>query len=194
MSARSMARVAMMAAVTAALAQVAIPLPGNPVPVTLQVLGVLLAGLLLPPGEALRSQAVYVALGAVGLPVFAGGTGGLQVVAGPTGGYLWGFLLGAPVTAWLRHRSAGPTRAGLAFGRDLLATAAGVACVYAAGVAQLAVQTGLPLGRAVVMGAVPFIPWDLVKAAVAVAVAAPLRRALQWVGAPAEGRLTAAGR
>lgn len=191
-SAQAMARAAMMAAVTAVLAQVTVPLPGNPVPVTLQVLGVLLAGLLLPPLQALESQAVYVALGAVGLPVFAGARAGFHVLVGPTGGYLWGFILGAYVTARLRSPAA-PTSGHPAAGsaqahpwpfvvRDLAAAVAGVACVYAAGVLQLGAVANLPPGRALMVGALPFVPWDLAKAAVAAAVAAPLRRALRRSG------------
>ena len=203
-SARGMARTAMMAAVTAALAQIAIPLPGNPVPVTLQVLGVLLAGLLLPPAQALASQAIYVALGAVGLPVFAGGRGGFHVLIGPTGGYLWGFILGAYLAARLSSSAAAakgmpsrggpaaggpadgrPSGLGWAFVRDLAAAAAGVVCIYAVGVLQLGAVANLPPGRAVMVGAVPFVPWDLAKAAVAAAVAAPLRRALGYPSSPA---------
>ena len=185
--AQAMARAAMMAAVTAVLAQVTVPLPGNPVPVTLQVLGVLLAGLLLPPLQALESQAVYVALGAVGLPVFAGARAGFHVLVGPTGGYLWGFILGAYVTARLRSPAAGtsghPAAGGAQahpwpFVRDLAAAVAGVVCVYAVGVLQLGAVANLPPGRALMVGAVPFVPWDLAKAAVAAALAAPLRRAL----------------
>lgn len=235
-SVRTIARTAMMAAVTAVLAQVAIPLPGNPVPVTLQVLGVLLAGLVLPPAQALQSVAIYVALGAVGLPVFAAGRAGLHVLVGPTGGYLWGFIVGAYVTARLRGggpatgqpaaaaagegtsatAGAGPgsgRRTGVAtataaaarvgtgagagmqaaaargdgfgaqagrgsFVRDLAACAVGLACIYVLGVLQLAAVANLPVQRALMLGMVPFVVWDLIKAAVAAVVAVPLRRAL----------------
>jgi biotin transport system substrate-specific component len=81
-----MTRVALMAAVTAVAAQVTIPLPFSPVPFTLQVPAVVLTGLLLGPRYGALAQAVYVLVGAVGMPVFAGFKGGLGVVFGPTGG------------------------------------------------------------------------------------------------------------
>ena len=173
-----MAQAAVMAAVTAVLAQVAIPLPGTPVPVTLQVLGVLLTGLVLPPRQALVSMAVYVALGAVGLPVFAGGRGGWQSLVGPTGGYLWGFILAAGLVAALR----GP--GGI---RDWLAALAGVACIYLLGAVQLQAVTGWSWERVLVAGVLPFVPWDAVKGIIAAAAAPRLRRALGQAAAGAAG-------
>lgn len=80
-------------------AQIAIPV--NPVPFTLQTMIVLLAGALLGPKNGAYSQIVYLAAGAVGLPVFAGGTLGIAVLFGPTGGYLLAFPLGAYLTGYL---------------------------------------------------------------------------------------------
>ena len=90
-----MTRVALMAAVTAVAAQIAVPIP--PVPFTLQVLAVILSGLLLGPRYGALAQAIYVLVGAVGVPVFAEFSGGLGVILGPTGGYLVSYPIAAAV-------------------------------------------------------------------------------------------------
>lgn len=174
----TLTRAAAAAALTAVLAQVAVPLPFTPVPVTLQVLGVLLAAVVLPPPAAALSQAIYLALGAAGVPVFAGFSGGAGRLAGPTGGYLWGFALAAPAASFL-YRALGRPRGRLSpTAAAASACALGVALIYAAGVAQLALVLGVGWRRALLLGAVPFLPVDLGKAALA-AVAGPyVERAL----------------
>src|ERR687889_115461 len=97
-----------MAAVTAVTAQITIPLPFSPVPFTLQVLAVILSGLLLGPRYGALSQAIYVLIGAIGVPVFAGFSGGLGIVLGPTGGYLLSYPAAAAV-AGLSTRAATST-------------------------------------------------------------------------------------
>src|SRR5215207_3565682 len=96
-----MTRTALMAAVTAVAAQIAIPL--EPVPFTLQVLAVILSGLLLGPRYGALAQAIYVLVGAVGVPVFAQFSGGLGVVLGPTGGYLVSYPIAASVAGLAAH-------------------------------------------------------------------------------------------
>ncbi len=88
-----MTRVALMAAVTAVAAQIAVPIP--PVPFTLQVLAVILSGLLLGPRYGALAQAIYVLVGAVGVPVFAEFSGCMGVVLGPSGGYLVSYPIAA---------------------------------------------------------------------------------------------------
>src|SRR5829696_7645933 len=94
-----------MAAVTAAAAQITIPL--SPVPFTLQVLAVILSGLLLGVRHGALAQAVYVLVGAIGVPVFAGFKGGLGILLGPTGGYLISYPIAAAV-AGLAARAVAP--------------------------------------------------------------------------------------
>lgn len=170
-------RAAAAAALTAVLAQLALPLPFTPVPVTLQVLGMLASAMVLPPAAAALSQVVYVALGAVGLPVFAGASGGWRVLVGPTGGYLLGFVAGATVTATMWHRAVTATPA-----RAFAASVAGIAAVYAVGALQMAVVLGLSAAGAVTLGVVPFIGWDLLKAAVAAVVGPAVQRGLNRAG------------
>ncbi len=142
------------------LSQVAIPLPMTPVPLTLQTFAVLLTGLTL--GRKLGTAAVlaWLAEGAIGLPVFAGGVGGAAWLLGPTGGYLIGFAFAAALVGWLaeRHWDRRPLTAALAM-------ALGSAVIYAFGVVGL--LRFEPLSLAVMQGVVPFLPGDLIKIAVA---------------------------
>lgn len=163
---------ALLAALLAASAWIAIPV--GSVPLTLQVLIVLLAGLLLPPRGALLAVGVYLLLGVAGLPVFSGGLGGLGVLGGPTGGYLLGFLPAAVGVSWLRRVSADVLHPVLV---DALALAAGLAIIYLAGWAQLAAVTGMGPRAAFLVGVVPFIAADVLKALAALLVARALTRA-----------------
>lgn len=155
---RAMAYAALFAALIAAGAFVAIPL--GPVPFTLQVLVVLLAGLVLGPRGGALAVAAYLALGLVA-PVYAGGTSGVGVLAGPTGGYLWGFILAAVATGFV-GRHTGPGLIGLT-----LAALAGLVPIYVLGTAWLAFQLHLDAGAAVAGGALPFVAADMVKAGAA---------------------------
>ena len=94
---RSGVTIVLGAALTALAAQVSIPVPGSPVPITGQTFAVLLTAAALGPARGLASQGLYLALGLVGLPVFAGAAHGPHVVFGATGGYLVGFLAAAAI-------------------------------------------------------------------------------------------------
>ena len=148
----------------AAAAQVAIPLPGTPVPITLQPFLVVLAGLWMSPRAAVASMALYLGAGAAGLPVWAPvGLPGAARLLGPTGGY----LLSYPLAAWT---AAMLSRGATSYSRRLAATIAGMAVIYAGGLAQLAVLTG-SLAASALLGAAPFAVLDTVKCLVAAAVA-----------------------
>jgi biotin transport system substrate-specific component len=165
-----MTRVALMAAVTAVAAQIAIPLPFSPVPFTLQVLAVILSGLLLGPRYGALAQAIYVLVGAVGVPVFAEFSGGLGRLLGPTGGYLASYPIAAAATGLAAPAVAGVSRRrALAFG--FLWGCAGLTVIYALGVTWLSVVTDLPPTAALAQGVLPFIVFDLVKVALATLVA-----------------------
>jgi len=137
-------------------AQAAIPLPGNPVPVTLQVPAVLIVGGLLGPALGSASLVLYLLAGAMGLPVFAptGATFGLLRLFGPTGGYLLAYPVAAAV-AGLAGRRADWT--GL-----LLGLVAAVLVIHAGGVAQLAILGG-DLSLALRLGSFPFLLGDFLK-------------------------------
>ncbi|MCB7136389.1 biotin transporter BioY [Cellulosimicrobium marinum] len=167
------ARVATVAALVAVLgAPGSIALFGNAVPVTLQTLGVMLAGTLLGAWRGSLAVATFLALAAAGLPVLAGGRGGLAVFAGPSAGYLVGFLLGAAVVGLLVDRLRRVT-----FWPVLVAClVGGVAAVYAVGIPVQAAITGVPLVTTAQLSLV-FVPGDLLKAVLAAAVTVGVVRA-----------------
>ena len=143
-------------------AQVVVPVPFSPVPMTLQPLAVLAVGGLLGPAGGLSALILYIVLGALGLPVFAGGGSGILHLVGPTGGYLLAFPIAAAVTGALAGQV---PRSPL---RVLLACALGMVIIHAGGVAQLALLGGDP-ALAVRVGFVPFLTGDLLKAGLAAA-------------------------
>lgn len=140
--------------------QFALPIPGTPVPLTLQPLVVVLAGLLLGPVDGALAMVVYLVAGLGGLPVFAPmGAPGIARLLGPTGGYILAYPVAAAV--------AGRFGAGKAsYVTRSVAAMAGILVLYLGGMTQLAVLTG-SIGLAAIMGVVPFVAADAVKALVA---------------------------
>jgi biotin transport system substrate-specific component len=154
------------AAAVAAASQIAIPLPWTPVPITLQPMLVILAGMLLGPVAGAASMLLYLAAGAAGLPVFTPiGAPGLARFFGPTGGY----LIAYPVAAFIAGTVAARAKS---FPMRWLAGVAGIAVIYVGGIAQLSLISG-DAARAVQLGVTPFAALDIVKAFVAAAIAAP---------------------
>ncbi|NHN60632.1 MULTISPECIES: biotin transporter BioY [Halorussus] len=171
-TAGNVARAALLAALTGAFAYVSFPNPISPAPVTLQVLGVFLAGLLLGPVWGGASMVLYLAAGAVGAPVFSGGSAGVAVLwVQPTSGYLWSYpiaasAVGAVVHGGLRIRD--PAERSLV--RLVAAMVVGTAVIYAFGVVGLALVLDMSLRTAFVAGAAAFIPAEAFKIAAAVGV------------------------
>ena len=153
-------------------AQVRFYLPNDPIPVTGQTFAVLLAGGALGFRRGIASTGLYLLLGLVGLPVFAGGRNGIDVVLGVSGGYIVGFILAAAIVGRLAE---------LGWDRNLLgsvgAMVLGSAVVYLVGVPWLAVSAGQPIDWALANGLQPFLLGDALKIALA-AVAFP---AAWWV-------------
>jgi biotin transport system substrate-specific component len=168
LKASTITRVALMAAVTAAAAQITVPL--SPVPFTLQVLAVILSGLLLGVRHGALAQAVYVLVGAIGVPVFAGFKGGLGILLGPTGGYLISYPLAAAVAGLAAHTVARASRR-RALWTGFLWGCAGLAVIYALGATWLAVVAGLSPTEALATGVLPFVIFDLIKVGLAALVA-----------------------
>jgi biotin transport system substrate-specific component len=153
------ASVLFIAALTAAAAQISIPLPFTDVPFTFQPLVVLVGGLALGPRLAVASQVLYLAAGVAGLPVFAASTTlppGIGRLFGPTGGYLMAYPFAALVTGYLGSR--GYDRRYLT---SVLAMIAGLSVIFACGVLWLALLVGPR--AALVAGFYPFIIPDLMK-------------------------------
>lgn len=155
--------VAAFALATALSAQVIIPLPGTPVPITLQTLVVLSAALCLGAGYGMLSMGLYLMLGTVGYEFFHGGSWGLKTLIGPTGGYLIGFLVAQAVVARIAWRR--PTATRMALG--LLA---GYLVIFSLGVIWLQLWLGQGWSVALAQGFLPFIPGMLIKAPAALGV------------------------
>ncbi len=151
------------ALLTAAGAHLAVPVPGSPVPITLQTLFVLLAGMTLGPRLGTLSMGFYLLLGMTGYHVFAAASWGHGNVLGPTGGYLIGFVLAQPVIGALARRSRGRSPGLLA------AALAGNMVIFAVGLLWLQVWMQATPTQALAMGLGPFIPGLILKTAAAVA-------------------------
>jgi biotin transport system substrate-specific component len=171
----------LLAALIAVGAYIFIPIPIVPVPIVLQNLFVLLAGLLLGSRWGLASMGIYLLVGSMGLPVFAGGKGGLAHFLGPTGGYLIGFAACAYITGFISERF----KKGM--GPDIAAVVAGSLAAYLFGVPWLKFVTGMEWTKACLVGMAPFLIGDCIKAAAAVIVARAVRpmlaRSLETVSA-----------
>lgn len=169
-TALSVAQAAIFAALMGAFAYVAIPYPLSPTPITLQVLGVFLAGLLLGPLWGGAAMVLYLLAGTLGAPVFAHGTAGLGVLLGPTGGYLFSYPLAAAVVGGLVHRDAvvvEPLEA-VSVARMVTAMVAGVVVVYGLGVPFMWWNLDVTLTTAIVTGAVVFVPAEVAKIVAAI--------------------------
>jgi biotin transport system substrate-specific component len=157
----------------AGLAQVKIPLPFTPVPLTGQTFAVLLIGAALGSKRALGSMVLYLALGALGLPVFAGGASGVAYLSGATLGYLVGFVIAAYVIGLLAER--GLERS---VRTSLIPFLVGTMIIYFFGVAWLSFMLG-SLSKAVAAGLLPFLIGDAIKL---IAAALALPAAWKFVG------------
>ncbi len=158
------------AALTAAGAYITLPI--GPVPIVLQNLFVLLAGLALGGKWGAASIGIYLIAGAVGLPVFAGGTAGIGKFAGPTGGYLIGFLFAAYITGIISSIKKNTFL-------DILAMIIGSAAIYIFGITWLKIVTEISLAKALILGCYPFIIGDAVKIAAAAYIIKAIRKVIK---------------
>lgn len=169
---RNLVRASLFAALMGAFAFVSFPNPLNPaVPVTLQVLGVFLAGIYLGSAWSAFAMVLYLLAGVLGAPVFAGASAGLGVVLGPTGGYLLSYPIAAAIVGVAVHGLSGldaPQSVGLP--RLVGGMVAGTAVIYALGIVQYWQVTETSLVAAVVGAAVVFVPVEALKIVAAVGI------------------------
>jgi len=133
-----------------------IPLPFTPVPITLQTFSVFLSGVVLGKKYGSVSQLIYILLGLVGLPFFAGGSAGFVRLLGPTGGYLIGFVVCSFFVGKLLEKPC-------SFFTAELYLLCGVGIVYFFGVGHLCVTMGYSIFEAVIKGVLPFVAGDILK-------------------------------
>jgi biotin transport system substrate-specific component len=157
------------AVLVAIAAQVAVPLPGTPVPMTLQPMAVLLVGGLLGARLGALSMILYLAMGAAGLPVFTPTVPlfGVARLLGPTGGYLLAYPVAAFAVGALLTPGRRPGVSATQWLRAALAVFTGLVLIHLGGLAQLAILTG-DLSAAARFGTIPFLLGDLLKLAVLV--------------------------
>jgi len=151
---------------TALGAYVRIPLPFTPVPITLQTFFVILCGAVLGKKLGSITQASYVLLGALGMPIFQSYGFGMAHIAGPTGGYLIGFVVAAFVTGTIVNKNNEST----SFLRTVFAMSLGLLCIYFFGAMWLSVGYKFELAKAFSLGVFPFIPGAIAKLACATAI------------------------
>jgi biotin transport system substrate-specific component len=152
-------------AFVALCAHASIHLPFTPVPITLSDLAVLLVGLTLGPATAFAALVMYLAEGAMGLPVFNPGLGGVAQLFGPTGGYLMAYPFAAALAGWMSRRL--PT---------LVGAGAASALIIASGVVWLTLYTHHSLTSAFYLGAAPFIPGQVAKVLAAAGIITSVKR------------------
>jgi biotin transport system substrate-specific component len=161
----------LMAALTAVGAYIHVPI--GPVPIVLSTFFVILSGLLLGSHWGPTSMGLYLLVGAIGMPVFAGGKGGLAHFIGPTGGYLFGYVLASWITGFISERSPGLLIL------DILAVLLGSLVIYGLGIPWLKLVTQMSWTKTLTAGMVPFLIGDAVKASVAIILARSVRPILR---------------
>jgi len=169
---RQMTLVSLFAALTAVGAFISIPI--YPVPLTLQTLFSLLAGMTLGSVMAVSSQIIYVLLGVIGLPVFAGFKAGIGILFGPTGGFLLGFIISAYVIGKIIELKKEKN-----IFYYFLAGLSGTVIIYIIGITQLSLVTGIGVKKAITVGMLPFLPGDILKIVAASFIASKLKTAIK---------------
>ena len=167
-SIQDLTRMALLTALLCASAYIAFPIPITLVNVTAQTFVLNLVALLLTKEQAGVTVALWILLGAIGVPVYSG----FSELAGPTGGFIVGFLIAAWLIAWLKGENPSPRRA-------LVLTLIGIPIIDLLGAAWYAVYAQIPVTTALLTAALPFLPGDIIKAIGAVLVYLPLRKALR---------------
>mgnify|MGYP001391963482 FL=1 len=171
---------AVMAAVICVLGPISIAIPVSPVPISLASMAVYLAVTVLGMKLGTLSCLIYLLLGLVGIPVFAGGSAGAAKLFGPTGGYLIGYLFLALIAGAFVGRFAENKWKNIAFAA--LGMILGTIVLYALGTAWLAYSAGMDFQAALWAGVIPFIPGDLVKMVIAVLLGSAVRGRLLRAG------------
>ena len=181
--------ISLFAAMTSVGAFIAIPIPFSPVPVVLQIFFIIFMGLVLTPSMSAASVGLYLFLGAVGFPIFAGGTGGIAHFTSPSAGYLVSYLpaavIGSTITKKYYKMDANFTeKSAINKGLwiDLLSIVAMIIVIYIGGILWLKYRLNITWTKSILVGVIPFIPGDIVKCAAAIILAPKIRKLLKQEG------------
>ena len=171
-SIKEMSIVAIFTALTAVMAQISVPLPFSPVPITFQVFAVFLCAIILDSRLATTSQIIYVLLGAIGIPVFANFSGGLPYIVGPTGG----FIISFPIIAFIASKTSENKNSLLV---KILGLITSLMVCYSIGVIQLSFITKMSISKSIMIAVVPFIALDVIKISIAYILGVKIKTALE---------------
>lgn len=170
MSVQKMTKMALCVALCCVAAYISVPLPFTTAMITALTLAMNLTAFILKPRETFAVLCVYTLLGCIGLPVFVGGTSGVGKLFGPTGGFIIAFVIAYPIVSWLKGT-------GNSFKRFLLAAVfVGIPLTYVGGLTSMMLLMDVSLWQALVMAVFPFIPGDVLKAALAAFLGVKLNR------------------
>lgn len=170
-STRTMSKMAVCVAIICISAYLSFPIPFTTIPFTFLTLALLLTAFLLTPSQTFIVLIVYVLLGAVGLPVFVGGSGGIGALLSPSGGYLLGFIVAYPISSMLKGHDAKLLH-------YFVAGLVSIPITYFFGVAGLCLITKISITQAIIIGALPFIIGDIVKNFLAAYIGSHLQKVL----------------
>ncbi len=168
------ARCGIFAAIICVCSFIAIPI--GVIPVTASLMCIMLSGIVLTPLEAFAATVVYVIMGALGLPVFSGGSGGIGVLLGPTGGYIWSYPFCALLVSFISHIKV--KNKILSFAVPFFGSITGTLPCYTLGTVQYMLVCNASFYTALVACVIPFVIVDVLKAATATVIGVPLRKRL----------------
>lgn len=147
-------------------------IPLGPIPMALADFFIMLAGLCLGGKKAAQAVGFFLFLGAINLPVFAGGKGGFAVLWGPTGGFLWGYLLGAAIIGYISHwGNTSPIK-------DCFALLSGNLIIFLGGIIVFKLTSGIDWIYAITTAVLPFLPGNIIKIIAAMILIKPIRKAV----------------
>ncbi|MEY8000553.1 biotin transporter BioY [Clostridium sp. Mt-5] len=159
-SVKEMSTAAIFTAITAILAQISIPLPFTPVPITFQIFAVYISAIILGSRLGTLSQIIYLLLGAIGIPVFASFTGGLQTIVGPSGGFLISYPIISYIIGKISEKDLNPIM-------SILGLIVSLIICYSIGTIQFHFVTNVPIQKSILLCVAPFVPLDTAKIIVA---------------------------
>lgn len=180
LTAREITTIGLFTAMTAVLSQIAIPLPFTPMPISFGLVAVYITGIMLKPKHAILTQICYLAIGAIGLPVYANFRGGIGALFGPTGGYLMVYpIMAAIVSISLNSRRSRQLESKKikkwVYIRSSISITIAHIVLYVGGTIWLSISTGNSFQAALALAVYPFIPLDIVKIVFCVVAIIPLR-------------------